>query len=536
VFKLEVAANRYDLLCLEGFSQAIKSYLGISPIPRLSIKNQGPLHRIIVKPETAEVRPFVVAAVLRNIKFDEQSYNSFIYLQDKLHQNICRRRTLGSMGTHDLDKVKGPITYEARSPKDIVFKALKQTQEMNADELFEVLKKDQKLKKFLDIIEGKPKYPVFYDAEGKVLSLPPIINSEATKITYDTKNVFIEITGTDLHKIEVCLAVLAGQFSSHCEGDDKFTIEQVEIINEASGKAEVFPNLKSSQFDIELDYINRTLGLKLDVESVRKCAEKMGLVIKEVSDDSKRLKVEVPVTRTDVMHNCDIAEDIGIAYGYNNIPRDFPPTNTVGKQIPLHKFSDLIRAELAQAGYIESLTMSLLSVDENYAHLRRPFKVDEAVQLANPKTIQFEMVRTTLIPGLLKVFQSNTDESVPQRIFEVSDIVVLDESRDTLARNEKRVAAMYLNQSSAFEVVQGVVDLLMTKIGAKFGADYYLQESADPIYFPKRGANIVLNKRVIGSIGVIHPEVLEKYEIKYPVTCFETRLEDLFEVFKAKTS
>jgi phenylalanyl-tRNA synthetase beta chain len=112
------------------------------------------------------------------------------------------------------------------------------------------------------------------------------------------------------------------------------------------------------------------------------------------------------------MHPCDIAEDIGIAFGYNNIPREFPPTNTVGKQIPLHKFSDLIRSELAQAGYIESLTMSLLSIDENYSHLRRAFDELEAVQLANPKTIQFEMVRTTLIPGLLKVFQSNSDESV----------------------------------------------------------------------------------------------------------------------------
>jgi len=107
VYKLEVAANRYDLLCLEGFSQAIKSYLGISPIPKLSIKNQRPggLEKIIVKPETKQVRPFVVAAVLRNIKFDLQSYNSFIDLQDKLHQNICRRRTLCSMGTHDYDKI-----------------------------------------------------------------------------------------------------------------------------------------------------------------------------------------------------------------------------------------------------------------------------------------------------------------------------------------------------------------------------------------------------------------------------------------------
>ncbi len=128
---------------------------------------------------------------------------------------------------------------------------------------------------------------MFYDAEGKVLSLPPIINSEATKITYDTKNVFIEITGTDLHKIEVCLAVLAGQFSSHCEGDSQFTIEQVEVTYEATGKTVVTPSLESNQFDVELAYINRTLGLDLDVAKVRQCAEKMGLIVKEVSDDSK---------------------------------------------------------------------------------------------------------------------------------------------------------------------------------------------------------------------------------------------------------
>ena len=414
VYKLEVAANRYDLLCLEGFAQAIKAYLGIAPIPKLSVKNQRPggLERIIVKAETQEVRPFVVAAILRNIKFDLQSYNSFIDLQDKLHQNICRRRTLCSMGTHDYDKVQGPITYEARAPQDIVFRALKQTEEMDAAQLFEVLKKDQKLKKYLHIIEDKPKFPVFYDAKGTVLSLPPIINSDTTKISIETKNVLIEMTGTDLHKLEVCLAVLAGQFSQHCQGDTQFTIEQVEIVHEQTGKVEVFPNLKSHEFEVEVKSINTTLGLELDIEKIRECAEKMGLVYKGAQDGNKKVIVEVPPTRTDVIHECDIAEDIGIAYGYNNIPKVFPPTNTVGKQIPLHKFSDLIRSELAQAGYIESLTMSLLSIKENYEYLRRPFNEDEAVQIANPKTIEFEIVRTSLIPGLLKVLQSNTDESV----------------------------------------------------------------------------------------------------------------------------
>ena len=176
------------------------------------------------------------------------------------------------MGTHDYDKVQGPITYEARAPKDIVFRALKQTEEMDASQLFEVLKKDQKLKKYLHIIEDKLKFPVFYDAKGTVLSLPPIINSDTTKISLETKNVFIEMTGTDLHKLEVCLAVLAGQFSQHCQGDSQFTIEQVEIVHEQSGKVEVYPNLKSHEFEVEVQSINTTLGLDLDIEKIRECA------------------------------------------------------------------------------------------------------------------------------------------------------------------------------------------------------------------------------------------------------------------------
>ena len=160
----------------------------------------------------------MVACVLRDIRFDISNYNSFIDLQDKLHQNICRRRTLASMGTHDLDKIRGPITYEALPPDQIVFQALKQTETMNATALFEVFKQDIKMKKFLPILEPFDKYPVFYDQNRQVLSLPPIINSEQTKITTNTRNVFIEITGTDIQKTKICLAVLAAQFSDYCQG------------------------------------------------------------------------------------------------------------------------------------------------------------------------------------------------------------------------------------------------------------------------------------------------------------------------------
>ena len=126
VYKVEVPANRYDLLCLEGIAMAIRCYLGKGKLPQYSLTKPATKQQIIVKPATKQVRQYVVGAILRNIKFDVQSYNSFIDLQDKLHQNICRRRTLCSMGTHDYDLVAdGPITYEALPPKDIKFRALK---------------------------------------------------------------------------------------------------------------------------------------------------------------------------------------------------------------------------------------------------------------------------------------------------------------------------------------------------------------------------------------------------------------------------
>jgi phenylalanyl-tRNA synthetase beta chain len=176
-----------------------------------------------------------------------------------------------------------------------------------------------------------------------VLSLPPIINSDPTKITLDTKNVFIEMTGTDLHKLEICLVIVAGLFSSHCSGDSQFTIEQVDVHYERDGSTKAYPTLNYHEFEVELNTINRTLGINIDVEKTKECAEKMGLVVKGVSQDQKAIKFEVPPIRSDILHACDITEDIGIAYGYNNIPRELPPTNTIGKQIPENKFSDLIR-------------------------------------------------------------------------------------------------------------------------------------------------------------------------------------------------
>ena len=100
-------------------------------------------------------------------------------------------------------------------------------------------------------------------------------------------------------------------------------------------------------FDVEMEYINRILGLSLDTDKVRECAEKMGLVMKSASEDQTSVKVEIPPTRADILHPCDVIEDIGIGYGFNNIPKKFPDNNTVGYMQPNNKMTDNLRHELA---------------------------------------------------------------------------------------------------------------------------------------------------------------------------------------------
>jgi phenylalanyl-tRNA synthetase beta chain len=277
-YKIEVCANRYDLLCLEGLSLSLGVFLGNKAFPdyRVVPPASGSLERMVVKPETKQIRPFVVAAILRNITFTQESYNSFIDLQDKLHENICRRRTLVAIGTHDYDTIEGPFTYEARAPKDIKFKPLNQTQEFDAEALMKHYESDLKLKRFLHIIRSSPVYPVIYDSKGVVLSMPPIINGDHSKIKLETKNVFIECTATDLTKAQIVLDTVLAMFSKYCA--DPYTVEQVQI-EMPDGEKQVEPNWPrvGSAVSVDPAYVNRVVGIDISAEKQAELLTKMCL-------------------------------------------------------------------------------------------------------------------------------------------------------------------------------------------------------------------------------------------------------------------
>jgi len=442
-------------------------------------------------------------------------------LQDKLHQNICRRRTLVSIGTHDLDTIKGPFKYEARRPEDIKFVPLNDTRTLNGHELMEDLATGH-LKSFLPIIIDKPRYPVIYDANGIVLSLPPIINGDHSKIRMETKNVLIEVTATDLTKAKIVLNIMVTMFSEHCK--EKFTVEAVETLD-ASGHPALYPDLSNRTEVASLEYINSCIGVNLGVGEVVNLLKKMALAT-EATNDGKEITVSVPPTRSDILHACDIMEDVAIAYGYNNLKLTVPSTYTVGKQQPINKFTDLLRNEVAQAGFTEIFTLSLCAAEDNFALLRR--KDDgSAVKLSNPATQEFQVGRVNLLVGGLKTLSNNSAQSLPIRVFEISDVMLQDPTSEVGAVNRRRLCALYSNTTSGFEVIHGLLDRVMLALGVQSdkATGYSISASDDEAFFPGRRADIIWAGKKVGVFGIVHPQVLANYDLKHPVTAVEMDLE-----------
>ncbi|CAD6192222.1 unnamed protein product [Caenorhabditis auriculariae] len=527
VYKIDIPANRYDLLSVEGLSRAIRIFKQQITAPEYKFAEvpKGGLQKIIVKRETADVRPFVVGAVLRGVTFDPENYASFIDLQDKLHQNICRKRSLVAIGTHDLDTIQGPFEYRAEAPKQIKFKPLNQTKEYTAEELMTLYSTESHLKPYLPIIQDKPLYPVIYDKNGVVCSMPPIINGEHSKITLNTKNVFIESTATDIQKAYVVLDTIVTLFSQYCQ--TPFTVEQVEIEYEADGRKEITPLLSYREMTVTTPEINTKMGFNLDDNTIATLLNKMSLKA-EVSAP-KTLKIRVPPTRHDILHACDIAEDVGVAYGFNNLVRKLPESNTVAVAFELNKLSELLRVEIAAAGWSEALNFALCSRDDISTRLRQPDALAQAVHIGNPKTLEFQVARTSILPGLLKTLSSNRDMPLPLKLFELQDVVLKDSNSDVGARNERRLGAVYYNKAAGFEIIQGFLDRVMRVLDvnpAKDGTGYYIEADDNPTFFPGRCAKIIGPKGVhLGHIGALHPEVITAFGLNMPCGAVEINIE-----------
>ncbi|XP_030375764.1 phenylalanine--tRNA ligase beta subunit [Scaptodrosophila lebanonensis] len=527
IYRIDIPANRYDLLCLEGLVTGLLVFQGKLKPPKFDFVEPVARQVLKVDASTAQIRPYAVAAVLHNVTFTQESYNSFIDLQDKLHQNICRKRTLVAIGTHDLDTIKGPFSYEALVPDQIKFIPLNQTQTLNGTQLMDFYATHAQLKQYLPIIRDSPVYPVIYDSRRVVLSLPPIINGDHSKISLNTRNVFIECTATDLTKAKVVLDTIVCLFSEHCQ--QKFTVEPCDVVL-SDGTVVSYPELAVREEYISAKRANAYIGIDETPDKLANMLTRMYLEANVDAANGDLLCVKIPPTRHDVIHACDIYEDIAIAFGYNKIKKSLPAFMQIAKQFPLNKLTEQLREQVAQAGFTEALTFTLCSRDDIARKLNKSIEAMPAVHIGNPKTLEFQVVRTTLLPGLLKTLVANRKMPLPLKLFEISDVVIADEDTEVGARNERRLCAVNCNKTAGFEVVHGLLDRVMQLLEVPWKSGdapkgYYLQATEDPSYFPGRCAKIKYNDVVIGKIGVLHPTILQAFELTTPCSVVEITIE-----------
>ncbi|MHA1722281.1 MAG: phenylalanine--tRNA ligase subunit beta [Candidatus Baldrarchaeia archaeon] len=505
---VEITSDRPDMLSTEGLVRALKGFLEIElGPPTYKIKETN----IAVKVDetVSSVRPYIACAIIRGIEMSDPLIRQIMQLQEKLHTTHCRNRRKGSIGIHDLDNVEPPFTYYAEEPDKIKFIPLGETKEMTGRE---ILQKHPKGVEYGKIIEKYDKYPLLVDKNNQVLSLPPIINGIVTQVTEKTKNLFIDVTGTDWRIVTTTLNIVASNIAERTG-----SIESVKIVY--PGKEIKTPDFKPTEMTIKVSYANKILGLNLSPSQMIKCLQKARLEAKLLN--SEEIRVKIPPYRVDFLHPIDLVEDIAVGYGYNKLEPELPPTITVGKELTKTKIIRKIRDLMVGLGFQEIFYYVMSSEDVQVRKMR--LKNVNLVKIANPVSKEFSVMRHSLLPGLLNILSKNAHVELPHRIFEIGDVIVLDKLSETKTRNNTNLAALISDYSVGYEDIQAVLYAILRNLKIRFK----IERTSHSSFIEGRTAKILVNNKEMGIVGEVHPEVLENFKIENPVAAFEISVQEL---------
>ncbi len=506
--KVEFNPNRVDFCSYAGVARAFRGLMGWETgLPKHEVKGGKTVLKI--SKAVSKVRPYMLAAVVRNIKLDEEAIVDLMEMQEDLHWGIGRNRRKASIGVHNLDVVEPPFTFTAVEPDKARFVPLDMTEEMS---LGEILEKHDKGVAFRHLVNWAPRYPLLIDKNGQVLSMPPIINGELTRVTSKTTNLFLDVTGTDYMAVERSLNVLATALA-----DMGSAIEKVHV--KYPNRTVVSPDLTPQKMKLRINYANELLGIKLSeaqvVESLRKCR----LDVKTLRNGI--VEVTIPAYRIDVLHEVDLVEEVAIGYGYYRLKPTIPKTLTIGEQNPAHRTANVVRQIMTGLGFTEVMNFTLINEVVHYEKMR--LKARKSIKLANPVSAEYTILRESLLPSLMKNLMNNKHESFPQRLFEVSDVGRINQLVETRCERRLHVAGVSSHSTANFTEIKSTVEALLHNMGLK---RWEIKPTRHPSFLEGRAAAIYLKRIEIGVLGEIHPEVLNNFELENPTSAFEMDIEE----------
>ena len=529
VLDIEIFPNRPDLLSAETLSLAMRGFLHNQPtLANESLESSG--ITLSVEPELATIRPVILGAVVRGLDMvDDDEMDDFIKQlmdhQEKLHFALGRGRRRASIGVHDLTTLKPPFTVKAVE-RSHSFIPLAMEHAMTIDE---ILASHPKGVDYAHLLDGMEKVPIIEDAEGAVLSFPPIINGVHTTVQSSTRALFIDVTGWDRRACESCLMLVALQAKERGG-----TLQTIQIID-CQGEQEVLPNWTPVHHRVPARLITTILGRELSDDELSNAMLRMGGTytgrspatsdeispsksMQYASEGEDMFGFDMPRWRFDLLHPVDIVEDIAIGHGYEDLGNDVPkaPMNAIPR--PDANLRRRIRTSMQGMGFMQIQSLTLSNDEDQFNRMRwKPF--NEITRITNPITLEHTMMRHFLLPGLLRLLATNRHHDLPQSVYELGTVV-----RDH--KNMDRLAFLTAERIGGFASIRGRIQAFLRDIGAENVVIEPLPDNEGP-WLAGRSAKILLDGEWVGCFGEIDPSISQIFELLVPLNGAEFDVEAL---------
>lgn len=501
--EVEISSDRVDMLSTEGLARAIKGLLEIEKGPINPIIEDSDI-TVFVEESVDEIRPIIRVALVENINMTDELIAQLMQWQEKIHGTHCRRRKKASIGIHDISKLKFDLYYRGVEPSKIKFQPLGNEKEMDGHE---ILAENEKGKGYGHIIKDFPRYPLLVDKENKVLALPPIINGTTTMVTKETTKVIIDVTGTDERIVEYGLNLLIANLAER-----GVTVKRVKV-SYWDGREYMTPDFSvKQQIPITKQYVEKITGLKLSNKDIINMLSKARIGAKI---SGSKIIADIPPYRPDFLHPADVIEEIIVSYGYENIEPILPQVETIGKIHIIERKSRNIRKILIGHNMQEVNNYSFSNEEILLGKMERDVPV---VKISNPVSINYTALRDILLPEILEFLSLNTASIYPQKVFEVGDVILVDNKAETKTKTKRNVCALITDYKVSFEDIQSILYSLLKILNVK---DFKLEPITDITFIDGRVASINHKGKMIGKIGEINPKILTNYGIPTPVATFE---------------
>jgi len=504
------ATDRPDLWNVEGIARALRShYSNNQGIPKYNVSK--PVMTINISEKVKKVRPYIAAAIIRDIKINDDILKQLIQAQEKIAGTFGRRRREVAIGVFDLDKIIPPLLYTATKPDGLKFEPLDGERKMTPAEVLEIHPKG---KEFAHLVNSHDVYPIIIDGANDVVSMPPIINSEKSgRVTKRSKNLLIEITGLEMKNVETALNILTMSLA-----DRGGKIEQVNIVN-SKDNIIVTPTFAVKEFKVDKYLIKRTFGFMPSDKEIKSLLERSRYNVVSIDkNDEGHVHIEFPTYRQDIMHAMDVVEDMLMAYGFDNIEPKYPEFFTQGSLKSVTIRNRKLREIMVGTGAQEISTFILTNKKNLFEKMNLPD--DEIVEIANPVSSNWVVMRSWLTPSLVELLSKNTNVEYPQKIFELGQCVKLNTRSQVGSEDMWKMAYSEAGSKVNFTHAKSVLQAYARTIGKELK----VVSKDHPMFITGRSGQVYLDGTSVGIIGELHPQVLNNWKIEVPTAVWEIEI------------